>query len=218
MEQAIKLGKLVILVMVSALLAVTSWCVFTLEQDLELVHWKIATIDTAKLNDVVDVFYQKVAAVDVVKLNAVIVSADNTLAHTDAAIVLVRQQLDQLDPRTLNTIALHIDRVVGHVDQASHDEVAQQRDVSKRTLQVLDSTDQAVKQLAPVMSQLLADLVEANRTLEQSTGTMANVNHTTAQIDHKVTQMLQPAAFMRRMGEQAASAGAKFLNWWRAFH
>jgi hypothetical protein len=218
MERAIKVALFIALVMLGAFLACGAWCEYTLQGNLALLHWKISTLDTAQLNGTVQELRGKIAAVDVAKLNQAIANVSNATAHTDQAIVLVKQQLDQLDPRTLNTILLHIDRTVGHVDQASHDEVTQQRDVSARSLAVLTATENTVKGFAPLLAQLLADLEKLGAMLDQGTATASNVNHTTEQIDHKVTQMLKPAAFVRRMTEQAAAAGAKFLNWWRGFH
>ena len=216
MERMAKVAKVAALGMLSIFLAIATLCLWSAYQTLELVHWKLATIDTAKVNDVTTTLKQKIVVLDVVKLNGAIAKANNTLRHMDQAIVLIKQQFDQLDPRTLNTIALHIDKTVGHIDQASHDEVAQQRAVSERTLAVLNDTDLAVKQVQLVMEQLLQDLVEAKATLVQSTGTMANINHTTAQLDRKVTEMLKPASFLKRVLVGLSSAGAQSLNWWRA--
>jgi hypothetical protein len=216
MERARKLAGIAATVLLCLFLGGATLCTLSAYQGLEELHWKLSTIDTAKVNDIAADAHQKLSAVDVQKLNAAIGKARDTLAHTDAAIVLIKQQLDQLDPRTLNTIALHIDKVVGHIDQASHDEVAQQRAVSQRSLEVLDATAVAVQQVEPVMQQLLADLIEARATLEQTTATATNVNHTTAQIDRKVTQMLKPASFAKRVLESLSTAGAQSMNWWRA--
>jgi hypothetical protein len=216
MTRALQIAGFAALVLLAGFLACAAWCACALQGDLALLHWKISTLDTAKLNDATGTLNQKLAAVDVEKLNRAIADVGKTISHIDGAVVLVKQQLDQLDPRTLNTIALHVDKTVGHIDRASHDEVMQQREVSRRTLEVLDDTSAAVKAVLPVIAQLQVDLAEANATLQQTTGTMTNVNHTTEQLDKKVTEILKPAAFARRMLGQAASSGAMFLNWWRA--
>jgi Tfp pilus assembly protein PilX len=148
----------------------------------------------------------QINSIDVNKLNATIGHADKTIADAGATVVHIRKQFDQVDQRTLNTILLHADKVVGHLDQATHDYVANQREVTNKTLDVLDSTDAALKDIRPV-------LAEANESLKNITATTATVSHTTDQIDKKVTNMLKPASFMKRILTGISSAGAQAFNW-----
>ena len=64
----------------------------------------------------------------------------------------------------------------------------------------------AVKTLPSVMAHLDA-------TMLQTQGAVTNVNHSTKQLDDKLTQMMKPASFARRVLVGLIDAGQRAMGW-----